>query len=134
MFWRIFILFNIIFSMTLAFALYYSSSYKVDSSLVEFGYDVIINNQNSILDKATDLIEDSDFKKHINKVRIQEGVNLNSCKIVPVSSFIDRLRARESFYVTYYSGSDSRNLEIYILVYVYDSGDIFVYDTGKIWH
>lgn len=124
----------IIFILALGWVFYFSVTYKVNPGLLFYGYEFIEINENKILDRVFEIVQAQEERDELMDVDIKYTLTLNRCRIVPISNFIDRLRSREHYYISYYSGNNSRNYEVYAKVYVYYNGSFSVSEVGKEWH
>lgn len=122
-----------VFALALGWFFYFSLTYKVNPGLLVYGYEFIEMNEKKILDRVFELVQTQERDK-LMEVDRKYALTLNRCRIVPISNFIDRIRAREHYYVSYYSGNNSRNYEVYAKVYVYYDGSFLVSEVGKEWH
>lgn len=127
-----FIVFAVI--VMLGWALYLSVTYKVNPSILTYGYKLIERNEIIILDSVIQLVETKKERERLIEIDKTMSLTLNKCRIAPISNIIDRFLAREHYYISYYSGDNSNNDEVYAKVYVYDSGDFAVSEVGKEWH
>ena len=123
-----------VFLLALGGGFYFSVTYKVNPGLLVYGYEFIEINEKNILNRVFELVRSQEERDKLMNVDRKYTLTLNRCRIVPISNFIDRLRAREHYYVSYYSGINSRNYEVYAKVYVYYNGSFSVSEVGKEWH
>ncbi len=123
-----------VFVLALGWGFYFSVTYKVNPGLLVYGYEFIELNEKKILTRVFELVQAQEERDKLMDIDRKYTLTLNRCRIMPISNFIDRLRAREHYYVSYYSGNNSRNYEVYAKVYVYDNGSFSVSEVGKEWH